>query len=129
MAISGAIIPEPLAIPLICTVLPLISNEIVEPFEKVSVVIIALAASSSASLRKDVDNAAIHLIILWSGRTSPMTPVEEVKTALVGRLRLAATDEQIRSTDACPAVPVKALALPEFTSIAAPCGISPFSLV
>ena len=57
-----------------------------------------------------------------------MTPVEEVNTALVGKLRLAAIAVQIRSTDAFPAVPVKALALPEFTSIAAPCDISPFIL-
>ncbi len=49
-----------------------------------------------------------------------MTPVDEEKTRAGGMPSAAATAPVTASTDIWPCAPVKALALPEFTTIAAP---------
>ena len=59
------------------------------------------------------------------GSGSPITPVEDENTRLAGMFSALATAPVTASTDSCPRAPVKALALPELTMIAAPSGASP----
>ena len=58
------------------------------------------------------------------GSGSPITPVEEENTRRAGTPSARATAPVTASTERCPAAPVKALALPEFTTIAAPWSLS-----
>jgi hypothetical protein len=54
------------------------------------------------------------------GISSPITPVEEENTLDWGIFKTSDTAEVIASTETFPRKPVNALALPEFTTIAAP---------
>ena len=54
-----------------------------------------------------------------------MTPVEAVKTRDVGTPAASATAAQMAATEPSPRLPVKALALPALTKIAAPAEGSP----
>ena len=54
-----------------------------------------------------------------------MTPVEEVKTRDCGTPQASAAAAVIASTASVPPRPVKALALPEFTTMAAPSSEAP----
>ena len=121
---SGAIMPEPLANPAIFTSPPGSATVAQAPLGKVSVVMMARAASeplpaSSAATR----SPTLAMMRSW-GRRSPITPVELVKTRVAGRPVAAATASQIAATEPSPALPVKALELPEFTMIAAPSSLS-----
>src|SRR5690606_29211870 len=76
VAMSGAIIPEPLMIPAIVTVRSPITAVATAPFGKVSVVPMVAAASShphGGAPRA----AAIPAWALSLGRGTPITPVEE----------------------------------------------------
>ena len=64
VAISGAIIPDPLAIPLIDTLLPSISKVADDPFENVSVVIMAFAAFAIDRSFRVFFKSSIQLVIL-----------------------------------------------------------------
>src|SRR6056297_2190893 len=91
-----------------------------DPLGKVSVVMIACAAvlmacGDSADLR-----SSRQAVIRSCGSGSPITPVEEEKTRTAGRPSVLATAPVTALTDSAPRRPVKALALPEFTRIAAP---------
>ena len=126
VAISGAIMPAPLAIPLMTTLaLPSFASA-VATFGKVSVVMIALAASmkrpcsaSSASVLSTPSN-----FVASSG--SPMTPVEARKMSLTEQPTASAAILAVKAVDDRPDLPVNALALPELTTRAR--ALPPFSL-
>ena len=117
---SGAIMPEPLAMPAMRIGPPSPAISALAPFGKVSVVMIARAAISMASSLRASVSAPIFTVMRSSGSGSPITPVEEENTRAAGIPSAAATAPVTRSTAACPPAPVKALALPEFTTMAAP---------
>ena len=75
----------------------------------------ARAATSQApasSLPITVDKASV---ILASSRGTPIVPVEATNTSVVLQPRSRAAFFVVRSTEATPATPLKALALPELT--------------
>ena len=77
---SGAIIPEPFDIPQIVTRLFPILDWAAAPLGKVSVVMIALAASSQPPGFAFFTNRGTALSNLSTGSGSPITPVEDTKT-------------------------------------------------
>ena len=116
---SGAIMPEPLAMPAIRTVRPPIFAVAEAPLGKVSVVMMAPAARSQlpdASAR--ASPGSFWTIVLSAGRGSPITPVEETNTSRSAHPSAAAAAAIVCSTAVLPTRPVKALALPEFTTMA-----------
>ena len=118
VAMSGAIIPAPLAMPLMVTAaLPMLVLA-VATFGNVSVVMIALAAScqNSSLPAATIPSITPSNAVALSG--SPITPVEARKTSFglqpIARAAISAVNLQ-----ACrPVLPVKALALPELTTSA-----------
>src|SRR5579871_5189990 len=115
VAMSGAIMPEPLAIPLMVTRWPSIIAVVVASFGKVSVVMIASAAARQPPAAPASASAGRALTIFWYGRGSPMTPVEAMKTSWARQPTTPAADSATSRTASAPALPVKALALPLFT--------------
>ena len=89
------------------------------PLEKVSVVLMASAAAFHPSalnpLARSLGRAAV---IFPSARNSPITPVEAMNTCFRGQPKSFAAAATVRPTEATPGAPVKALALPELTTIA-----------
>ena len=118
VAMSGAIMPAPLAMPLMVTlVLPILALA-VATFGKVSVVMIALAAErkSPSCARATMPSMTPSKASALSG--SPITPVEARKIS-VGLQRTAREAICAVSLQASrPVLPVKALALPELTTSA-----------
>ena len=107
---------------------PWISAE--APLGKVSVVMIARAAAAIPSSSSAPARSPTIPAMRAAGSGSPMTPVELENTRFTGTPSAWATAPVTVSTAFCPCAPVKALALPEFTMIAAPVLLSgtPFSL-
>ncbi len=118
VAMSGAIMPEPLQKPLMVTVTSPIFACRVASFGKVSVVMIAAAPAAQPSAFRSLMIAGRLPVILSSGSGSPITPVEARNTSLGLHFRAATSALEQRSTEATPALPVKALALPELTRMA-----------
>ena len=128
---SGAIMPAPLAMPLMVTVALPSFTVAVATFGKVSVVMIALAASiqwsgvaASASVASTPSN-----LVASSG--SPITPVEARNTSSAVQPTALAAICAVSAVDCLPVLPVKALALPELTTSARACrglelGAAPF---
>ncbi|GJE45618.1 hypothetical protein AEGHOMDF_4818 [Methylobacterium soli] len=118
VAMSGAIMPAPLAMPLIRTGTPAISAVRVASFGKVSVVMIAWAAALQASgpPAARAAQSASTPSNLRASRGSPITPVEAMKIALSGQPAAAAAIRAVSATASRPLAPVKALALPELTT-------------
>src|SRR5580704_7484294 len=115
---SGAIMPEPLQNPLRRTVAPSIVAVAVAPFGKVSVVIIARAATShapGASSAVTFGNAAEMRL---AGGASPMTPVDEMNTSFGSQPNRRAAAAAVFSTTCQPTLPVNTFAFPELTTIA-----------
>ena len=79
VARSGAIMPDPLAMPLRVTSMPPMLAVRVAPLGKVSVVIIALAAACHAPGAKSAFSPGNAPMILSNASGSPMTPVEAAK--------------------------------------------------
>ena len=121
VAMSGMIMPAPLAMPLMVTLALPSFTVAVATFGKVSVVMIALAASiqwsgvaASASVASTPSN-----LVASSG--SPITPVEARNTSPVVQPTAFAAVCAVSAVDCLPVLPVKALALPEFTTSARAC--------
>ena len=115
VAMSGAIIPEPLAIPAMVTGTPSIWHLAAAPLGKVSVVMIARAAASMPSARKPAARSATRPVIFSTGRRWPITPVEATNTSSGGQSRAAAMATASARTAASPSAPRKTLALPALT--------------
>jgi hypothetical protein len=118
VAMSGAIMPEPLAMPLMRTsALPSLAVAVAS-FGKVSVVMIARAAARQFSGRAASAALRSTLPITSASSGSPITPVEAMNTSPVLQPVASAVSAAVRFTAAMPFAPVKALALPEFTTSA-----------
>ena len=121
VAISGMIMPAPLAMPLMVTLALPSFTVAVATFGKVSVVMIAFAApiqwsgvAASASVASTPSN-----LVASSG--SPITPVEARNTSPVVQPTAFAAVCAVSAVDCLPVLPVNALALPEFTTSARAC--------
>ena len=124
VAMSGAIIPEPLANPMIVTGTPS-STRAAAPFGKVSVVMIARAAFAAPSGRSPSRNRGIAATRRWTGSGSPITPVEATSTCPSGTPSAAAAAVTVACTASRPARPVNAFALPELARMANPPAAAP----
>ena len=121
VAMLGAIMPEPLAMPLmIISVSPICAVRVAD-LAKVSVVMIDLAAWSHELGASEPYRSAIASVILSSANGSPITPVEATNTSCCSQRTSFAAAATERSTDLVPAFPVKAFALPELTTSARAC--------
>src|SRR5262249_39251564 len=118
VAISGAIMPEPLQKPLIRMVVPSIVAVAVAPFGKVSVVMIARAAGSHLAASSNGTIFGSASTIFAAGGGSPITPVDEMKTSRGLQRNSSEVAAAVRSQTSRPARPVNTLALPELTTIA-----------
>ena len=118
VAMSGAIMPAPLAMPLIVTSTPPIVALRVASLGKVSVVMMALAASSQPSGRACFASFSSTPSNFVASSGSPMTPVEAMKICRSLAPVAAAAIFAESFTASAPTLPVKALALPELTSSA-----------
>ena len=112
VAMSGAIMPEPLAMPAMVTATPSISTLAAAPLGKVSVVMIARAAASTPSPRSSVASSATRLVIFSTGSRWPITPVEATKISSGRQPRAWATASASARTAASPSGPRNTLALP-----------------
>jgi hypothetical protein len=126
VAMSGAIMPEPLAMPLMVTVLPPSFALTVAALGNVSVVMMALAAMDQASGSAASASFGRALVMKEGSSGSPMTPVEawKISTGLQSRSLPAAFATAV--TVATPALPVKALAFPALMTTAR--AVPPFRL-
>ena len=110
--------PEPLANPLIVTWTPPIEAVRLHPFGNVSVVMIALAAGAQAVSSNDPASPGRFDAMASAGIGWPMTPVEATNTSAGAHSASSAAAFTVASTKASPALPVKALELPELTTMA-----------
>ena len=85
VAMSGAIMPLPLAMPVIRTSASPICAVRVAALGNVSVVMMPRAASSQASSRSLACSAGSAAISFSCGSTSPITPVEAMNTCFAGQ--------------------------------------------
>ena len=116
VASAGWIIPEPLAIP--PTVKPSVAAT--ECLGRVSVVMIASAASIPPSSLRLATTCGKPLLILSSGSGTPMRPVDSTTTSSSERLSRAAVCAAMAMASDSPWAPVTALATPELITTA--CG-------
>ncbi len=123
VAMSGAIMPAPLAMPEMVTGNPSIFALRVATLGKVSVVMMALAASRKAvALTRPAQSASTPSNFVASSG-SPITPVEASATSSGLQPRAFAAIFAVSATASRPLRPVKALALPELTT--SPCARPP----
>ena len=117
VAMSGAIMPLPFAMPVIRTVEPAMVAVRVDAFGKVSVVMMPRAAASHATGDSAACRAGSAAVIRSGGSTSPITPVLARNTSLAGQPSRAAAASAVAFTVSRPRAPVKTLALPAFTTM------------
>ena len=116
VAMSGAIMPAPLAIPLMTTV--------ADPSFAVAVATFGKRVGRHdrlGGIDPDVRLRAAHeppitLANFVAGKGSPMTPVDASRTSLVLHLAASAASLAVKAVAARPVRPVKALALLELTT-------------
>ena len=132
VAMSGAIMPAPLAMPLIVTFALPSFTVAVATFGKVSVVMMAFAAAihaPGAACSASVPSTPLNLV---ASNGSPITPVEARNTSPELHPTALAAIDAVSAVACRPVLPVKALALPEFTTSARANppleDLSPFSL-
>src|SRR5947208_5581734 len=118
VAMSGAIMPAPLAKPLIVTVALPSFAVAVATLGNVSVVMIALAASSQASGPAAATRPSITPSNALALSGSPITPVEARNTSAGLQPMARAAISAVNLQAARPVLPVNALALPELTTSA-----------
>ena len=121
VAMLGAIMPQPLAMPPSVKVEPLTTASL----GTVSVVRMPLAASSAPSADSFFASFGVALRITSIGSGVPMIPVEQTSTCSAAMPSASAAAALIASASARPGAPVPALALPELTMIAA--ALPPFA--
>ncbi len=118
VAMSGAIMPAPLAMPLIVTVSRPILAVAVATLAKVSVVMMARAAARKWPPSACAASRSITPSNLRASSGSPITPVEARNTSLCLQPVALAAVSAVSLVAARPLFPVKALALPELTTSA-----------
>ena len=112
VAMFGCIMPEPLDMPVKRTCSPSTTNSRLPDLATVSVVMMALAATSQCT-------GFIFLMAVWIfsyGKGSKITPVENGNTWLASHLICSATAAHTARARFKPSSPVPALALPVFTT-------------
>ena len=115
VAMLGAIMPEPLAMPAMRTLTPSISASAKAPLANVSVVMMADAAAGQLSAATPSVISSSRAVIFSSGKSTPMTPVEPSITSFARQpIRLAAAATRLAA--AAPGLPVKELAQPALTT-------------
>ena len=114
----GMIMPEPLAMPAMVTSVPPIDAVRADPVGKVSVVMMASAAAGQSPGASAAAAPGRQPVMQSAGSGSPITPVEARKTSCAAQPKRWAAAAAVRSTASTPAAPVKALALPELTTMA-----------
>jgi hypothetical protein len=131
VAMSGQIMPAPLAMPVRVAVRPATSNRRETSLGTVSVVMMARAARGQPSGSSRATRVGRAAAMRPTGRCSPITPVEKGSTCSGLPPVRSATAWQLASASASPRGPVPALALPELIShqrgAAAAGGIGPGS--
>ncbi len=115
---SGAIMPAPLAMPLMVTVALPIFARAVATLGNVSVVMIALAASMKRSAVAPATMPSITPSNALALSGSPITPVDARKTSSVLQPAAFEAMRAVKITASRPFLPVNALALPELTTSA-----------
>ena len=118
VAMSGAIMPAPLAMPLIVTVVLPIFAVAVATLGNVSVVMIACAAAKKSPSLARSARLAITGANFDASSGSPITPVEARKISEVLQPADLAAMSAVSLVATRPLLPVKALALPELTTSA-----------
>ena len=116
VAMSGAIIPLPLAIPVIRTCASPICATRVAAFGNVSVVMMPRAAASQLSSDKVSCSSGNTATSFSCGSTSPITPVEATNTCFGGHPANLPAAAAVVAQASRPALPVNTLALPAFTT-------------
>ena len=116
VAMSGAIMPAPLAMPVMVTSTPPSFTVRLNTFGKVSVVMIARAASSVRAEPASATTLSSTAVNFAGGSGSPITPVEARKTSFFLHPAALAAAAAVSETVSRPFLPVKALALPELTT-------------
>ena len=112
VAMSGRIIPAPLAMPVRVTGTPSRSSRRVAPLGRVSVVRMAREARSQPSAVSPWNRLGTASTMRCSARGSPITPVEKGSTRSASQPPCCATARQQAIAACSPARPVPALALP-----------------
>ena len=118
VAMSGRIIPAPLAMPVTVTSRPPICSLRETALGTVSVVMMACAASAQLSGRRSATAAGNPASMRSTGSVSMITPVENGSTCDGAIDSCAASAAQQRRARSRPSAPVPALALPVLTSSA-----------
>lgn len=118
VAMSGAIMPLPLAIPVMRTWASPICATRVAAFGNVSVVMMPRAAASQASSRRLACRAGKAAVSRSCGSTSPITPVDATNTCRAGASTSFAAAAAVAAHASRPARPVNTFALPAFTTTA-----------
>ena len=116
VAMSGWIMPEPLAMPATVTSVSPMRARAHAPLANVSVVRIASAASRQPGAVSASHRPGSAAVILPTGRGSPITPVEATNTSSGSQPRSAAAVSASARTAASPAAPTSTLALPALTT-------------
>ena len=112
VAMFGAIMPEPLAIPAIRTGVRSIWVWATAPLGNVSVVMIADAAAAQLSASRPATSSGTTGSIRPASSTTPITPVEASITWSAGTPRAAPAASAVRRAASAPGAPVKLLAQP-----------------
>jgi hypothetical protein len=108
--------PAPLAIPVTVTGVPPIDTVTALVLGTVSVVMMARAAPAQPSSARASKARGSASVMRATGRGSPMTPVENGRTASVAQPPCRASARHVASASRMPGAPVPALAFPELTS-------------
>ena len=112
VAMSGAIMPLPLAMPLMRTSASPMRAMRVAAFGKVSVVMMPRAASSQPYSLRLSCSAGRAAVMRACGRTSPITPVEARNTSRLRQPSNSAAAAAVASQLCWPARPVNTFAFP-----------------
>jgi hypothetical protein len=118
VAMSGAIMPAPLAMPQMVTGAAPMRAIAPAPLGNVSVVMMALAASCQAPGAAFATNRSMTAANLVASSGSPITPVDAKNTCEGLPPAARAAMSAVSFVAARPDFPVKALALPELTTSA-----------
>ena len=118
VAMSGAIMPAPLAMPQIVTAVRFMPTMAAAPFGNVSVVMIALAAVCQPPGVASAASRSMTPANFVASSGSPITPVEARNTSAGLQPATLAAISAVSLVAARPDLPVKALALPELTTSA-----------
>src|SRR5438445_426679 len=120
VAMSGWIMPAPLAIPPTVTIPPGVSNRTAQCFGRVSVVMMARAAAVPPAAVRWAAAARSPSAIGATGSGTPMTPVERTSAVRGGSPAACSAACAIARAAASPSGPVHALATRAFIAMAEP---------